>query len=152
MKKRNVFLTLFIFLVIWSLIGCRTYKTIEVPKITTITKYKYIHDSIHSLDSVYVPYFYDKHDSTPLSEKEQAKIPVKREVHIVYKERQDSAQQDSVKIIYKIKEVPVEVEKDLNWIQKTLMYVGAATIIVLVFLLVFKNKSKIIKLITKYIK
>jgi len=134
-----------------SIIGCRATKVVEVPRIKTVNVDRYVHDSIHTIDSIIVPFIYCPDDTIPFAETDQSKYPKQIEKH--YEVKYNTTKKDSIVIdtIYITKDVPYPVEKDLSWIQETQIYIGDAFIVGLLLFVLIKYRKVIFGLITKLI-
>lgn len=122
-------------LLVGLLTGCTTTKYVEVEKVKTDTIYKakVLHDSIWVHDSIAVT---EKGDTIKI-EKWHTKY-VEKEVHdTIYQHKTDSIPVPYPKEVY--------VEKKLNWIQKSLMWLGGIAVSCLILFAIYKGR----KLITK---
>lgn len=124
---------LIIALVMFLTVACTTTKQIQVPVESTKTEYVSQNkiDSTATRDSVYL------HDSIYIKEKGDTVFYTKYSTQYKYLDRikyinktDTVVKQDNIPVPYEvIKEV--EVEKDLNWLQETLMYLGALLLLLI---------------------
>lgn len=122
---------LLIVLCVLLFLSCNTTRTIEVP-VETIKK-EYIHDI--KIDSVIIK------DSIDRWYRNDTIYIYKERVSFKYKTRLDTViKTDTIpKILYVEKEVKVN---SIHWYQKLLMWVGSLSLILLIFYIYRKFKSK----------
>lgn len=114
--------------------GCKTHTIIqEVPVEVPVIHTQYVnnYDSIYIHDSIYhvVKYQNDTIYDTKTIYK------------YIYNNHNDTiVKHDSIsKPVYITKTEIKEVEKKLNWLQQTLMYIGIGTIIIILIYLIYKK-------------